>query len=167
MLLHETYTYPSHPHPHKDYLPEDVKYQLVNVFLNGISQYDVNDIIDQEITAVEYMRNRKNKLKELGVSQDHLVLLDCIFTEMNQCVTRFLKHGVTLVDLTDEKNRECYADAKKAALEHYFFEPFMPENVLEGMRKDGVTTHPKRRVIDQAKLDEFIEKQPMTWDVIG
>jgi len=64
----------------------------MTLFLNGIPQYDIDDIITQKTTAVCYVQNRQHKMHELGVTIDHARLMDALFVEMNQHILRFLQH---------------------------------------------------------------------------
>jgi len=138
----------------------------MRLFLKGISQYYVNDIIYRKTSAVAYMKNRSNRLLELGISQDHVLLFDAIFDEMNRNISRFISHGVVIDNLEDKGSILHYENARKAAIEYYFYEPFMPDEVLDKMRQNGIL-HPRRPSLSKEKLDELLQKQPLTWEKIN
>ena len=138
---YSTYRFPTTPHPHVQVFDEVLK-QKIRDFIGKVLVIDELDhLVQWRMLARSYWErdDKIDTMKLLGITVDHLNLLDGLFDQLRKDVAEFIRDDLIVADDPSElANTHLLIDGMRAGLEYHIIAPFLPEDAMKPLRDTGV-----------------------------
>ena len=133
---YHTYRFPKWKHPHHDLFEDHLKRVLCDFVGKIILSTDFDALLIGDIHDVDYWakKEKQDTLAILGITEDHLILVDWLLDEFRKDIPNFLRDDLFEENDSDEIASALYQNAVKASLEYHLLAPFLFPEALEQLR---------------------------------
>lgn len=165
MILREDHRYPLFPHPNTEFLPPETKQKMGSLMLNVFTPNIQTDLIMGTFSGKKFVEDKQDLLIFHGLTNEDVALFDAIVADMMTTNSKFLKHGIDPKEAMAEEGFEHYANAMKAAIQYYLYEPFFPGEILDMLRESNLL-YPKIKPTSHDETERLSKKYPVKWEEI-